>query len=65
MSLAYNTNCLLRHFGYQLVRNKTLAKLQVPPPPAAPQPEVANQRFWDLEQTPKRLNRFLRRRGVV
>jgi FkbM family methyltransferase len=48
MSLADTTNRLLRRFGYQLVGNETLAKLQAPLPPAAQQPEVSKGRFWDL-----------------
>jgi FkbM family methyltransferase len=48
MSLAHTTNRLLQRFGYQVVRNETLAKLQARLPSAAENSEVSDRRFWDL-----------------
>lgn len=48
MLFAYTTNRVLHRFGYQLLRNETLARLQAWPRPVAQPPEVSERRFWDL-----------------
>lgn len=48
MSLANITNRLLRRFGYQVVRNETLADLQAALRPDAQKSAVSQPQFWDL-----------------